>query len=172
MIENPSEVARMLHQEHLDTLAAMNTLEEMIHGEVRDRPLDLSDGTARQQLGELIAAIDHDIDRHFEFEEQHLFPVLDEAGFGDMTAMLIQEHATIRPLAQRLRSVIAHALQDGFDKATWREFRETAMDLVPSVMFHIQKEEMGVIRRLDVLLDAATDKKLADHHAETTDQGR
>jgi hypothetical protein len=33
-------------------------------------------------------------------------------------------------------------------------------------MFHIQKEEMGVIRRLDVLLDAATDKKLADLHAE------
>lgn len=172
MIKSSSEVARMLHQEHLDTLAAMNTLEEMIHFESRDRPLDLSRETARQQLGKLIAAIDHDIDRHFRFEEQNLFPALDQAGFGDMTAMLLQEHDAIRPLAERLRSLAAHALQDGFEQATWREFRETGMDLVPSVMFHIQKEEMGVIRRLDVLLDAATDKKLADLHAELTSQGR
>jgi hemerythrin-like domain-containing protein len=161
MIGSSSEVGSILHQEHLDTLAAMNTLKEIIDSRFRDRPLDVSRETARQQLGNLIAAIDHDIDRHFRFEEQHLFPVLDQAGFGDMTAMLIQEHDAIRPLAERLRSVAAHALHDGFEKATWREFRETGMDLVPSVMFHIQKEEMGVIRRLDVLLDAATDKKLA-----------
>lgn len=171
MIKSSSQVALTLHQEHLDTLAAMNTLEEMIHGEARDRPPDLY-GTARQQVGTLIAAIDHDIDRHFEFEEQHLFPVLDLAGFGDMTAMLIQEHHTIRPLAERLRSLATHALQDGFEKAAWREFRETAMDLAPSVMFHIQKEEMGVIRRLDVLLDTETDKQLADSHAERTGQRR
>jgi hemerythrin-like domain-containing protein len=172
VIKISSEVARMLHQEHLDTLAAMNTLEEIIGSRFRDRPLDVSRETARQQLSDLIAAIDHDIDRHFRFEEQHLFPVLDEAGFGDMTAMLIQEHDAIRPLAERLRSIAARAFRDAFDKATWREFRETGMDLVPSVMFHIQKEEMGVIRRLDVLLDAATDKKLADLHADLASQGR
>ena len=39
-------------------------------------------------------------------------------------------------------------------------------------MFHIQKEEMGVIRRLDVLLDDETDTKLADRHAERTGQRR
>ena len=165
MIGSSSEVGRMLHQEHLDTLAAMNMLEELIHGKFRDRPLDVSQETARQQLGKLIAAIDHDIDRHFRFEEQHLFPVLDQAGFGDMTAMLIQEHNAIRSFAERLRLIAARALEDAFDKATWREFRETGMDLVPSVMFHIQKEEMGVIRGLDVLLDAATDKELAEQYA-------
>ena len=165
MIGSSSEVGRILHQEHLDTLAAMNTLEEIIDSRFRDRPLDVSREPIRQQLGQLIAVIDHDIDRHFRFEEQHLFPVLDHAGFGEMTEMLIQEHNAIRPLAERLRLIAARALQDAFDKATWREFRETGMDLVPSVIFHIQKEEMGVIRGLDVLLDPATDKELAEPYA-------
>jgi hemerythrin-like domain-containing protein len=166
MIKFSSEIGRVLHQEHLETLAAMNALEEMIDSRFRDRPPDVSRESARQQVGTLIAAVDHDLYHHFQFEERDLFPTLAQAGVGDITAMLIQEHDAIRPLAERLRSVAVRALQDAFDKTTWREFREAGMDLVPSVMFHIQKEEMGVIRRLDVLLDAATDKKLADLHAE------
>jgi hemerythrin-like domain-containing protein len=165
MIGSSSEVGRMLHQEHLDTLAAMNVLEELIHREFRDRPLDVSGETARQQLGKLIAVIDNDIDRHFRFEEQHLFPILAEAGLGEITEMLIQEHNSVRSFAERLRSIAARALEGGFDEATWREFREVGMDLAPSVMFHIQKEEMGVIRGLDVLLDGATDKELAEKYA-------
>ena len=124
MIKISSEVARMLHQEHLDTLAAMNTLEEMIDSRFRDRPPDVSRESARQQVGALIAAVDHDLYHHFQFEERDLFPILDQAGVGDMTAMLIQEHDAIRPLAARLRSVAVRALQGAFDKTTWREFRE------------------------------------------------
>jgi iron-sulfur cluster repair protein YtfE (RIC family) len=166
MIKSASQVGRLLHQEHLDTLAAMNTLEEIIDSRFRDRPLDVSSDAVRQQLSTLITAIDHDLYVHFQFEERDVFPILDRAGLGDMTAMLIHEHDAIRRLADRLRSVAVGALQNTFDKTTWREFREAGMDLVPSVMFHIQKEEMGVIRRLDVFLDAATDKTLADRHAE------
>jgi DUF438 domain-containing protein len=166
MIKSSSEVGRFLHQEHLDTLAAMNALEAMIDSKFRDRPPDVSREAVRQQLDTLITAVDHDLYHHFQFEERDLFPILDLAGLGEMTAMLIHEHDAIRRLADRLRSVAVRALQDAFDKTTWREFREAGMDLVPSVMFHIQKEEMGFIQRLDVFLDAATDKKLVDLHAE------
>jgi len=166
MIKSASQVGRLLHQEHLDTLAAMNTLEEIIDSRFRDRPLDVSQEAVRQQLGTLITAIDHDLYVHFHFEERDIFPILDRAGLGDMTAMLIHEHDAIRGLASRLRSVAVGALQSTFDKTTWSEFREAGMDLVPSVMFHIQKEEMGVIRRLEAFLDSAIDKELADRHAE------
>ena len=37
MIGSSSEVGRILHQEHLDTLAAMNTLEEILRQHLRER---------------------------------------------------------------------------------------------------------------------------------------
>ena len=61
MIGSSSEVGRILHQEHLDTLAAMNTLEEIIDSRFRDRPPDVSREAVRQQLGTLITAVDHDL---------------------------------------------------------------------------------------------------------------
>lgn len=64
MIGSSSEVGRILHQEHLDTLAAMNTLEEIIDSRFRDRPLDVSREPVRQQLGQLIAVISPSINPH------------------------------------------------------------------------------------------------------------
>ena len=143
----------------------MNTLEAIIDSKFGiGRPMSPARRSGSNSTP-LITAVDYDLYHHFEFEERDLFPILDLAGLGDMTAMLIHEHDAIRRLADRLRSVAVRALQDAFDKTTWREFREVGMDLIPSVMFHIQKEEMGVIRRLDVLLDAATDKELIEPYA-------
>ena len=160
-MSNPSTTGRLLHQEHLETSEAMNTLEEMIDGRHRDRPPDVSQPAVRDRLCTLLAAVDYDLCRHFQFEERELFPLLATAGLAEVTAMLAHEHDAIRTLAARLQSVAIHGLQHRFDKAAWRDFRDAGMDLVPSVLFHIQKEEVSVIRQLDVLLDEATDRKLA-----------
>lgn len=158
-----SELGRMLHDDHLGTLAAMNTLEERFLGELKRHWPDVSQGSDRDRLCELIAIIDRDLDQHFRFEEEELFPALRPAGLADVSAMLVQDHEAIRPLASRLRAIAARALDQGFDEATWREFRNAAMDLVPSVMFHIQKEEMCVIQQLGALLDPQADEELARH---------
>ncbi|MFO1112807.1 MAG: hemerythrin domain-containing protein [Rhodospirillales bacterium] len=160
-MSHPSMIGRMLHEEHLETSEAMNTLEEMIDGRHRNRPPDVAQPAVRDRLCALIAAVDHDLCRHFQFEERDLFPLLAKAGLADVTAMLVHEHDTIRALAARLQAVAIHGLQHSFDKAAWRNFCDAGMDLVPSVLFHIQKEEVSVIRQLDVLLDEATDRQLA-----------
>jgi hemerythrin-like domain-containing protein len=104
--------------------------------------------------------IDDDLFRHYRFEEEIVFPRLAEVGLSPITDMLSMEHETIRGLADGLRSAAIVALESGFTSASWSEFRDGVMDLVHSVNFHIQKEEMGVIRQLDMVLGAGVDREL------------
>ena len=161
-----SELGRTLHDEHRQTLDAMSALEDKILGASANRPFDPTDPEERRQLQDLIAVIDRDVNCHFRFEEELLFPIFDEAGAGDMTQMLMQEHEAIRTLGSRVRTLAEGALKDGFDGASWADFRNAAMDLAGSVMFHIQKEEMGLVGRLGFFIDPSTDTRLAQQYAE------
>jgi iron-sulfur cluster repair protein YtfE (RIC family) len=161
-----SELGQALHDEHRQTLEVMNGLEDKILGASATRPFDPSDNDDRRRLEDLIAVVDRDTGSHFRFEEEVLFPIFDEAGAGDMTRMLIQEHEVIRTLGSQLRMLAEAALANGFDEATWSDFRTAAMDLAASVTFHIQKEEMGLIGRLSFFVDPGTDHRLAQQHAE------
>ncbi len=161
-----SALGQTLHDEHRQTLEVMNALENKILGNTASRPLDPSDNDDRRQLQDLIAVVDRDTGSHFRFEEEVLFPIFDEAGAGDMTQMLIQEHEAIRTLGSQLRLLAEGALENGFDESTWSDFRNAAMDLTASVMFHIQKEEMGLVGRLSFFIDPETDAELSRRHAE------
>ncbi|MEW5728037.1 MAG: hemerythrin domain-containing protein, partial [Pseudomonadota bacterium] len=51
---------------------------------------------------------------------------------------------------------------DGFDDASWRDFADAAHELVEREIFHIQKEEMGLLAAISALVDPATDQRLAE----------
>ncbi len=159
-----SDVGRLgtiLQDEHRRTLEAMNDLETRIMGPSKDVPIDVGDAQDGLLIGDLLAVLDTDIDRHFRFEEEELFPVLETRGLGELTAALTQEHQAVRPLADALRSSLEDARKGPLTPEEWQALREAAMDLIHSVLFHIQKEEMGLIRRLGFLLKDDIDARLA-----------
>lgn len=160
-----SPTGEILHQDHLRTLETMNTLEQRIMGPGKACPLSVDDADDQALLATIIAMLDEDIDRHFAFEEQVLFPELDKRHVGEVTQALIQEHDAVRSLAAALRDIAERARRETLDAEAWGAFRYAAMDLVPSVLFHIQKEEMTVIRQLRVLLPVEIDQDLAQRHA-------
>jgi hemerythrin-like domain-containing protein len=151
-----------LHEEHLRTLRILNALEMVLTGRAANRPIDVGDASCRRNLEDFIAAVDHDVTRHFSFEEDHLFPILRAAGATDMVDMLTHEHAVIRPMAEALRREIGRALEHGFEVAGWGRFRDATLELIERESFHIQKEEMGLIRALPRFLDAETESRLAE----------
>lgn len=161
-----SALGQTLHDEHRRTLEVMNALEDKILGASASRPFVATDNDDRRLLQDLIAIVDHDAGTHFRFEEEVLFPIFDEAGAGDMTQMLMQEHEAIRTLGSHLRVLAEGALESAFDETSWADFRNAAMDLTQSVTFHIQKEEMGLVGRLGFFLDPETDRQLALKYAE------
>lgn len=154
----------LLHKEHLDTLAVINALEGRLSGGRAKTPMTAADPGDEALLRRLAERIANDDGRHFVFEEENLFPVLDLLGFGQITAMLRGEHEVIRGLGQELRDLTERGLVSSLDPAAWTSFRELAADLINIESFHIQKEEMGIISRLPLLVDTATGAQLAERY--------
>lgn len=157
-------LSELLHREHLETLAVAGELEARVDNR-RAGPIDVGDDADRAQLQALIRIADADIDRHYRFEEELLFPRLVAAGLGPMVDVLVMEHDAVRAIVGPLRASAETALGDGFTKETWSTFREGVFDLINSVSFHIQKEELGVIRQLATVLGADADRELGRLYA-------
>jgi hemerythrin-like domain-containing protein len=157
-------LSELLHCEHLETLAVAGELEARVDNR-RAGPIDVGDDADRAQLQALIRIAGVDIDRHYRFEEEVLFPRLVAAGLGPMVDVLVMEHDAVRAIVGPLRATAETALSAGFTNATWSTFREGVFDLINSVSFHIQKEELGVIRQLATVLGADADRELGKLYA-------
>jgi hemerythrin-like domain-containing protein len=136
------QVSRRLHEEHQATLALWSRVEASLAAGRADSALMRS---AAAQLAE-------EIERHFRFEEEALFPRLAAAGEGDIAELLQDEHATIREAATRF---IALAKGD-FSQ----ELRVLGLELAERLVSHVQKEEMSMLPALEDLLDEGSDHEL------------
>lgn len=159
-----SEIGQLLHGDHLRTLAAMNALEARIMGKGKNTPLSRQRDEDRTLAESIVALIEREVNHHFRFEEDALFSAVEGKGGKEMTAMLIREHKAIRPLAERVRALAARSLDEDLDASSWGEFRDAAMDLIQSVLFHIQKEEMGLLKQMPFLIDPDVDRALAGRY--------
>lgn len=145
-----TQVSRRLHEEHDATLALWGRVQRVA----------LQPGTdARALLAQALAALEGEIGRHFEFEEQALFPRLAAAGEGDIGELLTEEHVVIREAAARMKSALAG---ERFDAA-----RTIALELSELILGHVDKEEKALLPAVDDALDEATDAALSMEYAET-----
>lgn len=162
MLHVNSRIGQLLHTDHLTTLGTLQGLEELLVRQGGQAP-DLKRAEVRDALGKLVAVVKGEVGRHFGFEENHLFPVLAEAGQVGMTMLLISEHRAILPVAQVAGDLAEEALATGsFTPEAWTEFRENGLEFCERELFHIQKEEMGLLAAIAALVDADTDTKLAE----------
>jgi hemerythrin-like domain-containing protein len=154
------QVSRTLDEEHRNNLELLGKVEQALARATKpDAGLD---GLLRQ----FAQALDHDIDRHFRFEEESLFPRMEEAGDGDMAALLVEEHETIREVAAELLPLARAAAEGTIDSEGWSALRRNALEMVERQVAHIQKETVALLPLLDDLLDDDTDRDLAFAYAE------
>src|SRR5689334_22662903 len=75
--------------------------------DMASRLADLARRSAESALGEresLIAFIRGPMERHFHYEEQVIFPKLDERGLGPEVQVAEKQHAALRQLADKLET--------------------------------------------------------------------
>lgn len=153
-----------LHDEHRANLGLLGRLEQGLSRTAR-RPA----AAQADELGDLLRALERqvqqDVGRHFEFEERELFTRLQEAGEGDIAALLREEHDAIRDLVDELLPLLGGAIAKSLDDAGWQGLRAAAVELIERQVSHIQKEEMALLPMLDDLLDDETDRTLAFAYA-------
>lgn len=153
------QTSRSLHDEHIATLALLGRVEQTFTRDARADP-------ATPTLARALARhLDHELGRHFEFEESELFPRLDAAGEGAIAALLTEEHGTIRAVAEELLPLVRAAAEGTLDAGDWDILRRGTPELVERLVAHIQKETMAMLPMLDDVLDEDTDRELAFAYA-------
>lgn len=156
-----SQVSRILDEEHRNNIALLGKVEQALSRASRYDP-----GLAGL-IGQFVGALENDIERHFRFEEEELFPRMTDAGDGGMAALLTEEHEAIREVAAELLPLATQAAAGAIDEAGWSALRRNALELVERQVSHIQKETMALLPLLDDLLEEADDRELAFAYAAT-----
>lgn len=150
-----TQVGRMLDEEHRSNLALLERVERAVGGAPAASP------EATKLLSDFAHAMEHDIGRHFDFEEQVLFPRIAEFGDVAIADLLLEEHESIRDVAAELLPLAQEAAAGRTDAAAWERLRLLTLELIERQVAHIQKETMALLPLLDDLLDPETDGELA-----------
>ncbi len=152
---------RILHEEHLATIALLGRVEQTLG---RGRVDDPGMPTLARTFAD---ALERELTRHFAFEENELFPRLTAAGEGDIAGLLFEEHETIRSVVAELLPLLKVAAQGNLVAGNRDALRQVILEIVERLTAHIQKETMALLPVLDDLLDEDTDRELAFAYAST-----
>jgi hemerythrin-like domain-containing protein len=158
------QTSRLLHEEHEASLALLGRAERTF-GLLRPGAVPPLDGALRGLLADLQAHLAGEVVEHFGFEENAIFPLLEQAGEGDIAALLRDEHDTIREAVAAIQPLLAAALAERLDGAGWSRLSRLSLEIVERQLDHIQKETAGVLPMLEDLLDEERDRQLAFEHA-------
>jgi len=162
MMYGSTAIGALLHEEHLHTIEILQRLEEFLTSQSPKRPPDVSRAEVQAVLASLIDGLAPEVHYHFGFEEENLFPLLAKSGQVGMVSLLTAEHRAILPLAGGLAETARAAIAAGaFAAQDWADFHGQAMELCEGEVFHIQKEEMGLLAAIDAFVDRDTDERLA-----------
>lgn len=142
------QISRRLHEEHEATLALWSRLEASLAANRQDGAL----------LKSAAAALADELDRHFAFEEEELFPRLAAAGEADIGELLADEHAAIREAGREFIALVKSGTEAP-------RLRPLGLELAERLIAHVQKEEMSLLPSLDDLLDDAADAELMQRYA-------
>ncbi len=147
-MEPNRQISRRLHEEHEITLALWSRVEASLAANKADAAL----------LRSAAASLTDELDRHFAFEEEALFPRLAAAGEADIGGLLAEEHAAIREAGRRFIALVKSNPSDA-------GLRPLGLELAERLIAHVQKEEMSLLPSLDDLLDEETDAELTSSYA-------
>lgn len=154
-----TRIGALLHEDHMETVQMLQALEELVGTRTKGPPA--VDDEMKARLIGIETTIRAEVEKHFGFEEEHLFPVFTALGETGIVIMLTHEHRAILPLALQVADLAHTASQGAFDDRSWQDFRDAASELVERELFHIQKEEMGLLSAISALVDGETDTRLA-----------
>lgn len=156
---------RRLYEEHVATVELLGRVERVFTGRAGAYPPPDGDSNWPAFARGLLGAIEVEVARHFEFEERDLFPRLEQAGDGDLAALLNEEHATIRAVSRPLAELLRRALAGAMQLADWQTMKTLALEFSERLGSHAQKEDGALLPVLENLLDEETDRELFGAYA-------
>ena len=164
-MEFSRSINRMLHDEHMAVISLLGRFGGYLRDHPGGRPPAPEDRSGDGILREIASAMENEVTAHFAFEEAALFPLLRDAGEGELPAALSEEHAAILPVGRRVAELARGAIATGFTDDGWAEFRRLGSVLASELAAHAEKEEIGFLPVLEDMLGPDEDSKLAADYA-------
>jgi hemerythrin-like domain-containing protein len=161
-----NRVCQTLHDEHAATVALLERLQQLLSRNQEGAPPKAADSTITRLLTDLAAGLGTEIDRHFAFEEDHLFTYLAEMGNGGIGAQLTREHRMILPVGSRVAEIARAVAGRDFTQAEWDEFARLGRQLVDQLAVHAQKEDMALLPMIEDNMDPETEARLYQEYVE------
>ena len=158
-----NRVCQKLYEEHAAVQALLQRLEQAVAKQRDDVP-DAKDPPLAKLMSDLASELPGEVDRHFDFEEAELFSFLAEAGNAGIGAHLTYEHSIIRPIGAALVKLIKEVRGQGFNAASWAEFRKHGQQLVMTLAPHAHKEDMALLPMLEDAMDEAKEEELYEKY--------
>ncbi len=159
-MELQCHITRRLHDEHEAVFNLLARVTRAFAGAAADSMPDLAAPAWGALLRDLHAALEFEIAGHFDLEERALFPLLAEAGAGDLVGILDEEHKVIRAIASPLIGLLQKSRNAGLNATDWRSLRALGLELAERLDAHARKEEAAMLPELDTLLDPEQDREL------------
>lgn len=166
MFSFDQQITRTLHDEHLATITVLERLDAVFRKFGPKKIPTLDNEEITRLLGDVINLVECDVKNHFSFEEQKLFPLLAAMGDSPISAILTGEHNVILPLGILLSELAKTGRADGFNDASWVQFRMSGVELIERMISHIQKEEMALLPILEDIIEQDEDAELIMAYAE------
>ena len=133
-----NRISQTLHEEHRATIALMERLEQLLARYRRGSVPPAGDRAVVQLLSDLSTGVEAEVERHFTFEEAHLFAYLEATGDAAIGAHLTDEHNAMRPLGHAVAKLARAAAANGFGTPEWEEFRRLGQELCDRMLAHVQ----------------------------------
>jgi len=149
---------RRLHEEHEAVFELLRRLQRALAP--ADSAPDSFDPAWSSLLRDVRTGLEFEVARHFDFEEQSLFPILVEAGEGDLVELLSADHKAIRKVAGPLLELVESCRAGGLDLPGWRLLKRLGLELCDRLTEHAQKEEQALLPALDNTLSEDDDREL------------
>lgn len=162
-MELQRQISRKLYEEHIAVIALLGRFEQAL-SRLRSDPPAADDPVWSTLLAQIATALQYEITRHFDLEEEQLFPRLHARGEGELAEMLFADHEVIRAVARPLLGLIERAQSGMLDAAGWRALKLSGLELAERLSSHAEKEQGALVPLVEEMLDEATDAELWNNY--------
>jgi hemerythrin-like domain-containing protein len=159
-METKRHTCRILHEEHEAVFELLRRLQRALERAPLDAVPAGGDPEWTALLRDVRNGLEGEVTRHFDFEEISLFPLLVEAGEGDLVDLLNADHRAVREVSAPLIEGIVRFQAGRLDAAGWRALRSVGLDLCGRLTDHAGREEQSLLPALEDALSEEADREL------------
>jgi hemerythrin-like domain-containing protein len=159
------QTCRRLHEEHEAAFELLRRLERSLAKSRADAVPDFFEPAWSSLLRDLRSGLEFEVAPHFDFEERSLFPLLTDAGEGDLVELLNEDHRVIRDVTGPLLELVGRGLAGKLDASGWQSMKRLGLELCERLTDHALKEEQAMLPALESLLSEEADRELFSAYA-------